>query len=1043
MRKLQIQILSGSTRLIVIAFALSISAVSILAQEVSLEKTVFDAGEDIVVTFSNGPSNTKDWVGLYGEGTANSPSIVWLYVDGTQSGADGLSAGTLTFVGGLPEGGNYDVRFFENDGYTLLANIAFSVGEPGPSVSTDKSIYDLGEPIVVNFNNGPANLLDWVAIFPEGVSSDEWATNPYLYVDGTQDGEIALASGAVTFADGLTKEGNYDVRFLENDDYTLLAVTTLRVVDLSSSTVFTDKNTYVPGDPILVTFNQGPANPKDWVGLYAAGSPNSPSIIWQYVDGTQSGNEGLASGTLNFEAGLPENGNYEARFFENDGYTVLATVAFSIDADSIILPDPIYFENFDSVAEFSLPEGWSVVDYSVELNFEAAPDDFTSSLYEGWVNVSLDRWQSSDYWVGDKEFGPSPKVLVNGVNQFLSGNFLVADSASRNADFISFLQTADIDLSGHQNIHLAFYSHYQQNQDSFGSVEYSVDAGQTWLPVVYLMDAVDIVTDEDGNVDAVETFFAQHTDIAVGFDDATFVEYGFDFASYIGAVVSPELAPFISGRVDDNSTESKRFEMFRIPGADNNQVRFRIAKTGTWSWYWAIDNFGLYSIAPGGVPTVIEASVPPGDINIHPQPLLEFTIKSGETSLKPDTVRLELDGEPVEGVRVEQVTLGAESGHEVSYQVTGVLEPASTHNYQLSFMDNASPPNDVSYEGSFTVQDYTSIDLPDPLYYENFDNLDEFMLPEGWTRQNYIDPNDPIQYVDDPEDWFSTLYAGWANVTLERWQTSPYWTDKAPGSDPTVVVNGTVQYPSGKFLIADSAARDAQFATTLQTRDYDLSNQSDIHLGFYSHYEQNQDNSASLEYSIDGGQTWLPVLYLMDAVDIVTDGQGNVDAVATFNAEHDDVAVAYDEETFQTEVGRTFGSFIGAEVSQNLAPFISGRIDDNDVASKRYELFRLEQADNQARVRFRVAMNGTFSWYWAVDNFGIYSIDESVSEPVPLSISKSGGEVTLSWQGGAGIRLQQTERLNNPDWQNLGDAGQSSTTQPADQKESYYRLIKD
>jgi hypothetical protein len=257
-----------------------------------------------------------------------------------------------------------------------------------------------------------------------------------------------------------------------------------------------------------------------------------------------------------------------------------------------------------------------------------------------------------------------------------------------------------------------------------------------------------------------------------------------------------------------------------------------------------------------------------------------------------------------------------------------------------------------------------------------------------------------------------------------------------------VVVNGTVQYPSGKFLIADSAARDAQFATTLQTRDYDLSNQSDIHLGFYSHYEQNQDNSASLEYSIDGGQTWLPVLYLMDAVDIVTDGQGNVDAVATFNAEHDDVAVAYDEETFQTEVGRTFGSFIGAEVSQNLAPFISGRIDDNDVASKRYELFRLEQADNQARVRFRVAMNGTFSWYWAVDNFGIYSIDESVSEPVPLSISQSGGEVTLSWQGGAGIRLQQTERLNNPDWQNLGDTGQSSTTQPAVQKETYYRLIK-
>ena len=35
------------------------------------------------------------------------------------------------------------------------------------------------------------------------------------------------------------------------------------------------------------------------------------------------------------------------------------------------------------------------------------------------------------------------------------------------------------------------------------------------------------------------------------------------------------------------------------------------------------------------------------------------------------------------------------------------------------------------------------------------------------------------------------------------------------------------------------------------------------------------------------------------------------------------------------------------------------------------------KADNQAKVRIRFAMNGTWSWYWAVDNFGLYSIEEA------------------------------------------------------------------
>jgi hypothetical protein len=55
------------------------------------------------------------------------------------------------------------------------------------------------------------------------------------------------------------------------------------------------------------------------------------------------------------------------------------------------------------------------------------------------------------------------------------------------------------------------------------------------------------------------------------------------------------LANSISPRVDDNSTESKRVELFRLPLADNQPtVRFRFTHAGRDSWYFGLDDFGLY-----------------------------------------------------------------------------------------------------------------------------------------------------------------------------------------------------------------------------------------------------------------------------------------------------------------------------------------------------------------------------------------------------------------------------------------------------------------
>jgi agmatine deiminase len=74
-----------------------------------------------------------------------------------------------------------------------------------------------------------------------------------------------------------------------------------------------------------VAVSNGPANPTDWVALAQVGSSDYSYISWQYLNGSQTPpGSGLSSATLTFT--MPATtGNYEFRFFANNGYTKLAT----------------------------------------------------------------------------------------------------------------------------------------------------------------------------------------------------------------------------------------------------------------------------------------------------------------------------------------------------------------------------------------------------------------------------------------------------------------------------------------------------------------------------------------------------------------------------------------------------------------------------------------------------------------------------------------------------------------------------------------------
>ncbi len=191
---------------------------------------VYEMGEPIEVTFSNGPGNPKDWVGIYRPemipGSAVAPA--WAFVNGSKSAGQGVTDGTLVFDAVL-QPGDYVARFFEDDGYNQLASENFSIAEP-PGVTAGSEAYLSGETITVHFANGPGNPKDWIAVYrpdmiPAKVPSLLWA-----FVNGTQIAGEGLVSGSVSFAAGLPA-GEYVARYLENDVYNQLAEVTFKVTD--------------------------------------------------------------------------------------------------------------------------------------------------------------------------------------------------------------------------------------------------------------------------------------------------------------------------------------------------------------------------------------------------------------------------------------------------------------------------------------------------------------------------------------------------------------------------------------------------------------------------------------------------------------------------------------------------------------------------------------------------------------------------------------------------------------------------------------------
>ncbi len=332
---------------------------------------------------------------------------------------------------------------------------------------------------------------------------------------------------------------------------------------------------------------------------------------------------------------------------------------------------------------------------------------------------------------------------------------------------------------------------------------------------------------------------------------------------------------------------------------------------------------------------------------------------------------------------------------------TGVTIPNSVVpfdtpiNIRVQYVSEGDVASEWSDPLEFTLSSFSNLNT---VYEETFESTPVGQIPAGWETANFI----PAP-IDSFGPGYSSDFFNWSVQEVEFLNTIRYYPGylglgDAPNQIPETYETG-VPIVENKSMHADSGGYGGGlYVVYVITPEIDLTGVSDVVVAFNSDYLQNQDNIASMEYSLDGGTvsfngtdslvdnrmitgTWNPALYYLQEVDIIPNVEGDpssgIDADFTLFQLADGTDFFFEDYT----LARGFVDNV-----QDMAPFIRPTIEENtDILgfkdNKRFERIRLPGLDNQSSVKFAFMYMGTFSWYWGFDNFRILgSGGSSVSE---------------------------------------------------------------
>jgi hypothetical protein len=149
------------------------------------------------------------------------------------------------------------------------------------TLSLDRRLLTEGEELGVLFH-APGIDEATISVVPEGGSADEAVASDAVTGD----------SGDASFDTGELDPAGYDIVLLDEHGTELERNSFWVRSETEDVVLSTDRATYAVGEPIEVTWDDGPANRWDWIGVYEASAANPKQddyLLWGYTGGHDAG----------------------------------------------------------------------------------------------------------------------------------------------------------------------------------------------------------------------------------------------------------------------------------------------------------------------------------------------------------------------------------------------------------------------------------------------------------------------------------------------------------------------------------------------------------------------------------------------------------------------------------------------------------------------------------------------------------------------------------------------------------------------------------
>lgn len=168
-------------------------------------KAAYSGIEPVNITFSGMAGTPTDWIGAYEVDDDSRRFRGWTYVGGVSPTSGQVNLYYL-------RAGTWQVRAFFNDNVIMQgASATFTVST---AVATDKSTYNVGEDIVVNYGGMFGSPKDWVSFAQPGAAPN--LHYQYKYTAGAN-------GGLLTFPAAPLGAGTYVARVFFDDGFTVAA----------------------------------------------------------------------------------------------------------------------------------------------------------------------------------------------------------------------------------------------------------------------------------------------------------------------------------------------------------------------------------------------------------------------------------------------------------------------------------------------------------------------------------------------------------------------------------------------------------------------------------------------------------------------------------------------------------------------------------------------------------------------------------------------------------------------------------------------------